>query len=330
MPLVLRVKQQIRKNLDRFYSSKVSFWNGFTGDHSGTVLISGKPGYIYVRDWNGIVHKVFNNVVRTDVANIGVKCGYDPFTPGLQRVLGVSNVSISSGDETPPLVSAHHEQHEWPNYDIVWVQGQQFIPALVASLGGMTIAIWPHYMRTGSNTFIAIQQTEVDLTPYVPVSGACWALISTKEDGTIDVDTSTTAASRYALFRTPILAPADPSYRPLAAVALTSSTTAIAQNKNRNDIVDLRWTLGSQGTVLTNDYDLNDNGVVDESESTWALRGTPIDPLISPALDEHLVWDGSQWISASPPTYLLAMQDGVSNPPVPVETEDGTDWLLMD
>lgn len=352
MPLNIRIRQSVKRNLDRTYSARVKWWNGFTGDHSGTVVVPGKTGYIYVRDWNGIVHKVFNNVVRVDVAGLSVKCGYDPYSPGLLRVLGVGNAAFSDLNR-PPIVGPHHEQHEWPGYDTVWVQGQQIMPALVGAIGGMNVAVFAHYSRTSSGTFIQVAYTEVDLTSYVPASGAAWGVISVKDDGTIDVDATTTAAGLYALVNTPINAPSDPSYRPLAAAMLVAGMTSIEQTASKNRIVDLRWALGSRGVVLTDDYDLNDNGIVDESESTWALRGKSVDPTIAPVngsllmwndanqqyesvvdaepnLRDYLEWDGTEWTTAAPNTYYLAMQDGVTSPPVPVENEDGTDWLYID
>lgn len=72
------------------------------------------------------------------------------------------------------------------------------------------------------------------------------------------------------------------------------------------------------------------------------LQGNPVGTA-SPSSDQVLTWDGSQWapadasggldeagVAAAGFTKELLMQDGVTAPPVPIETEARDDWLYAD
>jgi len=56
----------------------------------------------------------------------------------------------------------------------------------------------------------------------------------------------------------------------------------------------------------------------------------------APSSDDLLGWDGTNWVPVTPGAPAqdlrseLLMQDGVTNPPVPVETEAQDDWLYAD
>lgn len=64
---------------------------------------------------------------------------------------------------------------------------------------------------------------------------------------------------------------------------------------------------------------------------------TDVDTTTSaPSTGDLLEWDGTNWVPVTPGAPAedlrseLLMQDGVTNPPVPVETEAQDDWLYAD
>lgn len=290
MPLDIRVRRSMKSKLDKDYNPRQNWMTGFTGDANGVVKVPGMPGFIWVRDWRGFPHKCFNDSVPVTAPGYQVRFGYDPYTPGLLRVLGAVSQYVDESTPPTPKIGPHHTTHEWPNTDTVWVHGQQFLPALIHEVSGMTVTISPFWMRTTAGTFIYITERTLDLTPYIPVSGACYALISFAQDGTLDVNTDTTAASMYALRHTPVSSHPDASYRSIGAVMLRTGQTSITRSEEGDPIVDMRWFSEQGGDMFKADYDADDDGVVDDSESTQALRGTAVDPALAPNDSDILTW----------------------------------------
>ena len=95
----------------------------------------------------------------------------------------------------------------------------------------------------------------------------------------------------------------------------------------------------NEGTSLTQRSKLNfiGDGVTAEDDGTSdTTRVTiPGNSFAFPASDNnYYVARNSAWeaLPAAEPQrrYELLMQDGVSSPPIPLETEDGSDWLYQD
>ncbi len=58
------------------------------------------------------------------------------------------------------------------------------------------------------------------------------------------------------------------------------------------------------GDMLKAVYDVDADGVVDDSESTHALRGKNIDPSLTPALNHSLFWDGTKYVDGAGPVSV--------------------------
>ena len=82
-------------------------------------------GYIYVTDWNGVVHEAYNDVSPVDQAGYAVRVGFDVDDPTRLRVISMVNPYASI---TNPKLPPHHATHEYPGTDTVWVQGLQIVP----------------------------------------------------------------------------------------------------------------------------------------------------------------------------------------------------------
>src|SRR5574340_1376292 len=136
MTSAIQIRKRLRAKLDTL-QPKQKWWFGVTGNDAGTIDVPGQPGFIYVRDWAGVTHTVFNNVAPTDV-ECTVKVGEDMWNSRLPMVLGIANAYVQS---TYKSVAPHHEKHEWQGGDVVWVWGEQILTGLVRVLSGMTVSI---------------------------------------------------------------------------------------------------------------------------------------------------------------------------------------------
>jgi hypothetical protein len=152
----------------------------------------------------------------------------------------------------------------------------------------------------------------------ISVSGLEVALYNAGSDPAIEL-TAGTLGTISEVVLTGLALRAAPS-RSVAAVTLTNVSNAVIGDR----VID-GFTTGYSSTGST--------GVVDG----MAGGGSPaLDDLTDvstagAAADDVLTYDGTSWAPAAPGSSSssgeLLMQDGVSSPPVPLETEDGTDWL---
>lgn len=213
-------------------------WAGFLGDKNGVVQNPNYPtGYHYVRDNHGNLMTMWN-ARAPGIWNLPVTYGYDPVEPKLLQVL-----SQWQAFQQQPFtgVPPHHTTHEWPNSDVVYVQGPQIIPADVITSSGMVVTIMPFYIANTDGTYVYVPNQNVDLTPYRPSQGACWALIAFSPSGALSITTGTVVSGPNALQLTPVQAPPDRTYHCIAAVALNAGQSTIVQSATVNQIADLRW-----------------------------------------------------------------------------------------
>lgn len=229
-----------------------------TDDTFGQVDVPGKDNYVYVRIQSGEIAQAYNTKVVA-LAGLRVWCGYEKTRPGLLQVLDVRNVY---GKEYQQKVPAHAPTHEYGGYDQVFIRGEQFVPKLVSKYSGMTVRVQAGAIYTDDFGWYWHRPQEISLAPYVPTTGAHWALIEVGYSGTINVKLGSTVESKYLLFENTIPAPSN-NAQPVAAVAMYQNQSGINASKyGNNDILDLRWyqaivtgTAGGGGGIPDAPYD---------------------------------------------------------------------------
>ncbi len=161
-------------------------FDAYTGRADGTVL-TGVPGVVYVREaLNGQVLSVYNGVVSSR-PNVLVEVGRRVDQPGLWRIKGEKQVF--SSPSTGPEVGFHHEQHEFPGGDTVWVDRKQYKPltVLVSDAANFIVTLYGAAKPT-ANGLIEISTQEIDLSAYVVTAGAKFIAIETDDDGAISIN----------------------------------------------------------------------------------------------------------------------------------------------
>lgn len=219
------------------------------GRADGTLYASQKF-YVYARLNDGIEITVLN--VRVPSAyDRSVLLGYD----GNLNELQVITVQATDDDEKQGIVADHHENHEWPNPDTVWVRGQQIMPGLLVPVTGWVLRWYEQYVRTDAGLIRVLTQ-DIDVSSYVPENGACWLLIGYDNTGATNIHAGETVDAIELLNDENM--PAYPSGIFVRwAVKLCGFFTEPRHGGKYDDLVDLRWSGTipfASGSIITTDH----------------------------------------------------------------------------
>lgn len=215
------------------------------GDGSGTVAVSGRSGYVYVRigGETGRLTTALNKRVPY-IHNLPVSVGYEDTSGSTLQVLDVHDRMFPSGTpwDGESTVGQHASQHMLSDgADIVWINRKQILPLLVRTTDPIStsVVINPDYYRT-STGWAYFDALTVDLSSYAPAGypNAKYLLLSLDpSDGSITV----TEGSEFAMWvqaedMTPFIPTPPVNEYPLAAIVVTYLGDAISYN----DIYDIR------------------------------------------------------------------------------------------
>ena len=243
MPKISRIRKQMQRSLEKYQRRSYHTDNAMLGDGNGLVRVPGQKHDCYVRV-NGLVMKL-RNTKTAFVNNLPVIVGFESSQPNLLQVLGVRDrdgVDL----QTNYGVAEHHELHEYDNpnggSDVVYINIRQIMACRVSSAGD-AFNIYVHRgMGLINGVWKRLESADkIDLSSYVPGTGACYVLIYINlQDGSIGKLAGTTATSNQVLDYSYI--PNVPSdAHPLAAVRLYDTQTIISERFGYDgEIVDLR------------------------------------------------------------------------------------------
>jgi hypothetical protein len=220
------------------------------GNAAETLEVPGRTGYVYVRmigtEDSPVV--VLNTRVR-NVYAMPVIVGYDIYEPFTLQVLGANSNAINIANDTQNVYNAyltdHHSTHEWMNptggNDVVYSELRQIMPLRPSANNGLIINIargWT-YATAGWQEFA---NTNIDLSSYVPESGALFALVYINDLGALTARTGNLATDEFFLLQSDIPTP-QVNETPICAVKLLPGQTEIVESEAYTDLIDLRFTL---------------------------------------------------------------------------------------
>src|SRR5688572_15107372 len=192
MPLQTR---KIKRNIEKLFKRAGSEWEQVTtaalGNSDGVVQ-SDTDGLIYARLRNGETIKVYNDIAPSDF-DVRVLIGRKREQPTLWRVIAVRD---SYSIPQAPRVPYHHEQHEFGGPDMVAVNRKQILQLtiLVADADAFTVMVYGGVFRTASG-IARVDSQPVDLSSYIPTTGAVYVSIESDGDGVLSVNEGTGFAS---------------------------------------------------------------------------------------------------------------------------------------
>ena len=278
MPLKARkIKRGIEKLFKRADGEWLQTTTAALGNGDGVVQ-SDVGGLIYARLRNGETVKVYNDVAPADF-DVRVLIGKKKEQPTLWRVIAVRD---AYGIPQAPRVKYHHEQHELDGPDEVSVDRKQIPQFTVRVKDGAAFIVMAYggiFNTIAGKVFVPSEP--MDLSSYVPTTGAVYIDIEAGADGAWSVNESTGFAS--------------PMVGNVSFMPITTSGK--------------RWV----GTIVLFEGQeelLNKHIFVPIPLSTDYAG-------IASHTHDNILGE-------------LLMQDGVTFPPVPLETEDGTDWFYQE
>jgi len=313
-----RLRKQLKK-LSQPHSGWLNVFSAILGKADGTVL-TGIAGVVWVRNiLNGQVLAVHNSAVP-NIPLLQVEVGKRVDQPGLWQIKGTLEPfsTPATGGGSGSVVGEHHTSHEFPSSDTVWVDRKQIkhLTVLVSDASNFIVKLMGGIVLTANGVTKIATQT-VDLSSYVPATGAVFVSIESDDDGVITVNEGTG-------FEAPAIATVDDIPSPAAGqytrayVLLYEGQTALSNN----DI------------VVPMPPDFNPVAFSGSAHDHALDELTDVDAP-SPADGQVLTWGGAEWVAADPTggstsAVQLLMEDGVTFPPVPLTNEDGSDWMYDD
>lgn len=231
----------IKKSISKMVADKTedkAQLSGILGNHSG-VLDAG-DGFVYMTVFNGQVIRLINKRVP-NIAGLPVIAGYDQSEPNFLQVL--YSRGVFGSENTQPQIPNHHENHEYPGLDTVWVGAEQFTPLLTLPSSGFTVQVYGGVLRKADDSgWMVVQSEEVDLSSYQPSVGARYVLLDVNDSGTISVVSGSLVDSIDLLTVSNI---PETSNIPIACVRLYDGQDEIRRGDPITDFIEVRALVAS-------------------------------------------------------------------------------------
>lgn len=276
-------------------------------DSSTTPAVTGRPGYIWVRERGGGsgVFQVLNSTVA-EVIDLPVLIGYTPNKPFRRMVIGldVEQFAVIGTYSGNPYLPHHGASHEWPdgapNNDVVSVYPRALTPlrTYAVSGSGLSVAVAAALYTNGNATVIFGGDYDVDLSGDIPVTANKSVAVLLY----VDPDTNaivTLAGSEYTTGATPDFPTIPDSVIPSAFVELHNGTAQITEA----DITDARVLFGSGSSSGISIYYVDPASPTDGDIWILVVSGTA----------EGELWAGMPWMpfgSTGSSVKLKAQIDG--------------------
>ena len=242
-----QIRRLIQQLLEPYQqkSTQVSTWR--TGDPNR--VVNPDPDKLnWTNVYNpdtGEVKLLFNQHVQ-NIPNYPVRTGKDPDHPGLLQILGY-DVAFDSNPVYPEIPPGISNVLSAFGVEPLYVDGAQFKPGLIMCNNGFILNIYSWYHAKSTGGVILIPKQTLDMTTYIPASGAQMFGIFDKDDGTIAVVSGSTEATPELITDADIPAAPDATYKFRYGVRLFSGQSAITQTATYSDLVDGRWGGGGSG-----------------------------------------------------------------------------------
>lgn len=274
-------KQQAGKQ-DRAY-----VFPGTLGDPTGIVEVPGQPGIVSVSLLTEVV-QCYAEPAIPRVPGLPVMVGYSQDQPTLLQVLAVraGGMDLALGGNQ---LGSHHQQHEWPQADTVFISTRQLLPLRLIIEPPWGVTVYPGHVWIGNTLYeISAPETSYDLAGLVPTTTGkarlIWFTINSsgalaEVDGS-EVDQADLTPSALPTF------PAD-TWFILGAVRLFTGQTTLTEAVSGTDVLDLRFPLWHRHLA---------------SELTMALDDLSDVTAATPADGQLLTWVAatSRWQAVNP------------------------------
>jgi len=288
------------------------------GKDSTQLIETGKPGILWARLGNG-------KPIPIRVGSAAVPSRFDlHLLVGRRRSQpAIWQVILTLEDYDDPAgggeLTYHHKQHEEDGGDRLDLSWKQIVArsVRVKDAAGFVVRVFGDPDLT-VNGWVLIPTQDLDLSSYVPTTGALFVAIESDDDGALSLNDGTPFAAPGAGTEADYAVPASGKYN-RAQVLLFEGQTALLDEHIKIPKPPSFNPVGFSTSTHAhfNDAEGNPANVSEvasaDGTSTYAARRDHV----------HLYTP-----SGSAAGYAeLVMEDGVTFPPVPITTEDGSDWV---
>ena len=245
----LRDESRLKKKLKNL-GPKNPIWTAIQGDGGGTVDIPGHKSLWYVRPTGMDLPVVVRRGNATIVEGAPVWVGRDIYQKKVVRVLDMQeNGEIGGGTTSLP---DHAENHYEDSVDPVFITTKQITDELVYISGALEITVNPGWVKV-NGLMVQVQQTVIDVTSNIPVSGAQYTLVRADSTGAVDLQDGTPVDYFVDLTDADIPACAD-DYVLLGILRLYTGQTELSKTVGASDLIDARFipSGGSSDTTFQN------------------------------------------------------------------------------
>lgn len=267
----IRTSQELGRHIKKSLTAKDDTISGFVGRISDNVCrVAGKKNYTYVTLSSGIVIEARN---RFTPPALGMAVLLRPIKNDPTQFEIYDIRPSYSRDVDFVLLQNHAENHDWTKPDETRTHLRQFLPLRVmpAAAGGVAVDIdagWYETAAGGTAKYLGI--TSLSLAAYTPTTGARWLLIQLNRSGVLVYSVSATKTVG-SLLNTDI-PHRTRGFIALAAIRLYPAQTSIRDTINNPDLIDLRFSIGSENWPL--DQDIKRQGMLNDTETSISFDGT--------------------------------------------------------
>lgn len=323
--------RNIKRKVEKLFKRANGEWEQVTtaalGNGDGVVR-SDTDGLIYARLRNGETVKVYNDIAPDDF-DVRVLIGRKKEQPTLWRVIAVRDAYAIP---QAPRVKYHAEQHMFRAPDEIPIDRKQIIQLtiIVSDGAAFAVTVYGGVIRTASG-IARVDTQPMDLSSYVPATGAVFVSIEADSGGDLSVNTGTGFASP---------AIALPSYVPIPDAGKYMIGFVLlweAMEELTDDEIAVPFPLaadysGLGGGTQIHDADEETTLADDDELGFWQAASETLKKITWANIVIALTTIFDALYAAIGHTHEtvhieLLMQDGVTFPPVPLTNEDGDDWM---
>ena len=294
------------------YQQRESRMGAFLGNAAGVVRVAGRDHYVYARLWSGELIQAFNGSVQA-IADLPVTVVY---RAGRYAIAGARN--LYDDPTFSGLPDGAQDQLQWPSPGALFLREEQFLPGLILPAGGLLIQIYGVTISTADGHRRIPTQT-YDLSSYLPVSGARYALVEFSLDGDVQFSVGAVRSARADL--TPADIPLSSAGTEIGAIILEAAQSEIKQDAERQDIIGLRFFRVNRGgqdvALVTTAFDKILSSADTSAQKAFNTLDEHTHNGLTPATtaaNDFLIGNGAAWLKktlAETIAILRGTLDGV-------------------
>jgi hypothetical protein len=229
----MATKTPIAQKFDKYISDHSGEWvykcTGNVGRSiaNGSTINTGVAGIIWVRTTNGQEVTAYNRIAPS-IWDTHVVLGISKTMPGIWQVIEVREVYTVPASS---YVVNHAAQHLLSGTDTVFPDRKQILSLTILVKSGFIVRVFGGLIVTPSG-WIAVNNTgtvanpDIDLSSYVPASGALYVSIEANSAGVLSLNVGTVFSAKEFATASDIPIPAT-GYYPIGFILLSEGQTSL-------------------------------------------------------------------------------------------------------